>query len=176
MLKKISVSVICFVLALPALVQAFDCLKPDYGASLEEVNKEGYFVKYKEKDGISYYNYTGPCRLPFHEHSNPAIFYAFIDNHLYAKIMTFQDSDISLEEKKANIIRRLAKTSGVSQYEVKEDGDWLIYQSYDENTNMRYKIKLNTITKLTKTAFYFERLREKLPKQKEANDPASLSD
>jgi len=57
---------------------------------------------------------------------------------------------------------------------MKKEGNWLIYYTLNENTNFKYKVKLNTKNKVTKTAFYYEPLREKLPKLKEADDPISL--
>ena len=58
MLKKMCFITGFFILAFPLLAQSFDCNKPDFGARIEELNKDGYFVKYMEKAGISYYNYT----------------------------------------------------------------------------------------------------------------------
>jgi hypothetical protein len=67
MLKKLSVFLGCFILAAPLLSHAFDCNKPEFGARIENLNKDGYFVKYMEKSGISYYNYTGACQMEVHE-------------------------------------------------------------------------------------------------------------
>ena len=44
-----------------AYAEKFDCEKLPFGKDLSEFNKEDQFVKYKEKDGISYYNYAGSC-------------------------------------------------------------------------------------------------------------------
>jgi len=56
MQKKMCFIVGFFILAFPLLAQSFDCNKPDFGARIEELNKDGYFVKYMEKGGISYYS------------------------------------------------------------------------------------------------------------------------
>ena len=98
MLKKLSFFMGCFILVLPLLAHGFDCNKPDFGARLEDLNKDGYFVKYMEKAGISYFNYTGPCRMELHDQYNPSISYAFIENQLYARIITTSNMEGNLEE------------------------------------------------------------------------------
>jgi len=57
-----SILVIAFVLCFPLLSFGFDCVYVPFGASIQEINKDGEFVKYMEKEGVSYYNYTGPWK------------------------------------------------------------------------------------------------------------------
>lgn len=42
-----------------ANAEKFDCVNLPFGKDLSEFDKEGHFIKYKEQDGISYYNYAG---------------------------------------------------------------------------------------------------------------------
>lgn len=48
----------------------FNCDLPPFGASLDTMSNDGKFIKYKEKKGVSYYNYTGKCELPIHQIQN----------------------------------------------------------------------------------------------------------
>jgi hypothetical protein len=179
MLKKISMFIVCFVLLLPLLSFGFDCNKPDFGAKLEDINKDGYFVKYLEKAGISYYNYTGPCRMDIHNIHNPRISYAFIENQLYARIITLPPRDGlgSLESRIKKMEERVSEQIGSNAYETKQEGDWTIFQwTSDKEKGIKFKLKFNKKTYDQKSAFYYESLRSKLPNLKEADDPASLSD
>ena len=97
-LKKICFFIAFIILAFPLLAQSFDCNKPDFGARIEDLNKDGYFVWYMEKGGISYYNYTGPCRMEMHGHYNQSFFFAFIDDQLYARIINISPSEDSIED------------------------------------------------------------------------------
>ena len=174
MLKKMSFFMGCFILVLPLLAHAFDCNKPDFGARIEALNKDGYFVKYMEKGGISYYNYTGACKMVFHNNINPAIAYAFIDNQLYARIMKISGVDENPEEVRKRMEDRVSEQFGASPMEKKLEGDWWIYQWYNEKSKIRRKIKINNKTNETKGAFYYEPLRAKLPNLNEDDDPVSL--
>jgi hypothetical protein len=181
MLKKNSMFIVCFILALPLLSYGFDCNKPDFGAKLEDINKDGYFVKYMEKAGISYYNYTGPCRMDIHNINNPRISYAFIENQLYARIITLPPRDDlgALESRIKKMEERVSEQIGSKAYETKQEGDWTIFQwtsDKEKEKGIKFKLKLNNKTYDQKSAFYYESLRSKLPNLKEADDPASLSD
>jgi len=173
MLKKTCFIMGLFILALPLLAQCFDCNKPDFGARLEDINKDGYFVKYMEKGGISYYNYTGPCRMEMHNNYTPSISYAFIDNQLYARLVkTPGENADPLDEKRLE--ERVLKQIGDSKLEKKQDGDWLVYQWYNEKDKIKIKIKVHSKTNETKGAFYYEPLRAKLANLNEEDDPVSL--
>ncbi|MCX5884173.1 MAG: hypothetical protein NTU74_20975 [Deltaproteobacteria bacterium] len=174
MLKKMCFIIGFFILAFPLLAQSFDCNKPDFGARIEDLNKDGFFIKYMEKGGISYYNYTGSCRLDIHEKYNPSIAYAFIDNQLYARIITISEREDSIEDIRSKIEKNVFKQIGTAPHEIKQDGDWWIYQWFNEKDNLRYKVKINSKTKVGKGAFYYEPLHAKLPNLKEDNDPVSL--
>lgn len=173
MLKKMCF-IMGFILAFPLLAQSFDCNKPDFGARIEDLNKDGYFVKYMEKGGISYYNYTGPCRMELHDQNNPSISYAFIDNQLYARIINISNMVDNLENYISRIEKQVSKQIGTPQYKMKKEGDWLEYQWFNEKDNLKIKVKINSKTKEGKGAFYYEPLRAKLANLNEADDPASL--
>ncbi len=163
-----------FILAFPLPAQSFDCNKPDFGARIEDLNKDGYFVKYKEKDGISYYNYTGPCHMDVHGYYNPSISFAFIDNQLYARIMNISEREDSIEDIRISMEKNVFKQIGTSPYDIAQEGDWWIYQWYNEKDNLKFKVKINSKTKVGKSAFYYEPLRAKLKLMNEADDPAAL--
>ncbi|MCJ2164737.1 MULTISPECIES: hypothetical protein [unclassified Pseudodesulfovibrio] len=81
------------VLCVPVPVHAFDCGKVAFGTPLSELDG-GNFILYMEKDGVSYYNYTGPCRTALHEYTNPAIAFAAVDGRIYARIVQTFDGII----------------------------------------------------------------------------------
>lgn len=178
MLKKSTILIFCFVIAVPLLSYGFDCNKPEFGARLEDLNKEGYFVKYMEKAGISYYNYTGPCKMDVHNIHNPKVAFAFIDNQLYARIVSVSGRDDigSYEERTKKMEERVSRQIGANKHETIQDGKWTIFQWYNEKDQIKFKLKLNNETKENKSAFYYEPLRVKLPILKDQDDPASLSD
>jgi hypothetical protein len=166
--------IVCFILAIPLLSYGFDCNKPDFGAKLEDINKDGYFVKYMEKAGISYYNYTGPCRMEMHARANPAISFAFIENQLYARLIRTQEEIADPIEARKKLEERVFKQVGDSKLEKRQEGDWWIYQWYNEKDKLKFKVKIHNLTNERKTAFYYEPLRAKLPDLKEEDDPVSL--
>jgi hypothetical protein len=98
MLKKMSFLMACFILAFPLLAYSFDCNKPNFGASIQDLNKDGYFVWYMEKGGISYYNYTGPCRTKMHSNANSKVAFAFIQGQLYARIFNIPEQEGRTED------------------------------------------------------------------------------
>jgi len=165
-----------FILALPFLAQGFDCNKPDFGARIEDLNKEGYFVWYMEKGGISYYNYTGPCRMEVHDHANPAISFAFIENQLYARLVMIPGENTDPNVARKRLEERVIKQIGVAKLENKQDGDWWIYQWYNEKEGLKFKVKIHNLTNKRKSAFYYEPLRTRLKIINEADDPVSLGD
>ena len=173
MLKKMCL-IMRFVLVLPLLSYGFDCNKPDFGAKLEDLNKDGYFVWYMEKAGISYYNYTGPCRMEVHARANPAISFAFIENQLYARLIKIQEEIADPIEARKKLEERVLKQVGDSKLEKQQEGDWWVYQWYNEKEKLKFKVKIHNLTNERKTAFYYEPLRAKLPNLKEADDPVSL--
>ena len=179
MQKKMCFIMGFFILAFPLLAQGFDCNKPDFGARIEDLNKDGFFIKYMEKAGISYYNYTGPCRLDMHNHINPSISYAFIDNQLYARIVDVQGEKVAGERDSIEAIRNRmegynSKTIGSPPFEIKQDGDWWVYQWFNEKETLKYKLKIHSKTKEGKSAFYYEPLRSKLKLVNGDDDPVLL--
>jgi len=175
MLKKMCFIMGCFIL-LPFLAYGFDCDKPNFGARIEDLNKDGFFVKYMEKEGISYYNYTGPCRMEMHNSFKHPIAYAFIDNQLYAQIVNIPENEGQSEDIRDRMEKNVSKKVGTQPYSMKQDGDWWIYQWFDEKDNIKYSVKVNGKTNEGKSVCYYEPLRAKLKNLKEADDPVSLAD
>lgn len=178
MLKRVFVCLFCFALIFPAFAYSFDCNRPDFGARIEDLNKDGDFVKYMEKDGVSYYNYTGSCRMDIHNINNIRTSYAFVDNQLYARIIDVPGRDDlgSHESRSKNMERRISQQIGTNTYETKEDGEWTIFQWYNEKDKTKFKLKLSRKTLEQKSAFYYEPLRTKLSDTRPQDDPASLSE
>jgi hypothetical protein len=174
MLKKMCFIMGFFILAFPLLAQSFDCNKPDFGARIEDLNKDGYFVKYMEKGGISYYKYTGVCRKNMHNHVNPAISFAFIQGQLYARIISVSEREDDMEDIRDRMEKMVSKQIGTQPFEIKQDGDWWIYKWFNEKDSLKYKLKIHSKTKASKSAFYYEPLRAKLPNLNEDDDPVSL--
>lgn len=170
----------CFILAcfilIPLLAHGFDCNKPDFGACLEDLNTDGYFLKHMEKAGISYYIYTGPCQMDEPKDLNPDITYAFIDNRLYARIIRVPGSDEDFQNVRKRMEKMVTHEMGSPIYEMKQSGDWLIYQWTNKKDKINFKVKINSKTNERKSAFYYEPLREKLPSLNATDDPASLGD
>jgi hypothetical protein len=158
--KKTCILIGCLVMFFPLLSFGFDCNSPDFSSTIQDLNKDGQFVKYMEKGGVSYYNYTGPCRMGMHSFQNPAIAYAFVDDQLFARIVTTY-GDYS-EKARATFEERVSKQIGTSTMTKKQEGDWLIYQWANEKEKTKFKVKFNTKTLEQKGAFYYEPLREKL--------------
>ncbi|MFH0995141.1 MAG: hypothetical protein V1844_06530 [Pseudomonadota bacterium] len=127
-----------------------------------------------EKAGISYYNYTGPCRMEVHARANPAISFAFIENQLYARLIKIQEEIADPIEARKKLEERVLKQVGDSKLEKQQEGDWWVYQWYNEKEKLKFKVKIHNLTNERKTAFYYEPLRAKLPNLKEADDPVSL--
>ena len=172
--------IMCFImgfiiLVFPLPAQSFDCNKPDFGANIEVLNKDGYFVKYMEKSGISYYNYTGPCRMDMHNRINPSISYAFIDNQLFAQLVKIPENEGRTEDIRDRMEKNVSKQVGTQPYSMKQDGDWWIYQWFNEKDNLKYKVKIHGKTNEGKSVCYYEPLRAKLITINEADDPASLT-
>ncbi|MGD9974030.1 MAG: hypothetical protein AB7S77_13300 [Desulfatirhabdiaceae bacterium] len=167
--RKIGMLTILGVMILSVQALGFDCNNPDFGANLNDLNKDGLFVKYMEKGNIHYYNYTGPCKTYSHSHSNPAIAYAFVDNQLYAMIITVSDENTFPPSDEKNE-QRLSKKYG-SDMKRKQEGNLLIYQFYDKEKKTKYKMKMDAVRYVGKTAWYYEPLREKLKRLDQTADP-----
>ena len=144
--------------------QAFECGKLDFGAKLSDID-DGNFVFYGEKEGVSYYNYVGTCRLPVHKKASPAIAYAFIDGKYYARIIRAvgRDKNEIISDMKANFCTPIV---------VKEDGDSSLY-TCDLPNDIEFKFKYNNKTGEARTAAYSKTLRKTIGKSGQA-DPAEL--
>ena len=144
---------ILFLFAATALAGEFDCAKPPYGAPLQSINDHDYFVKFMEKGGVAYYNYTGPCRLGVHERLAPIIVYGVVDGKLYGRIMQTEHDNIDIIKQ---VTSKLAGTP-----ETTTDGNWTVMSWDFPEKQVRMKLKFNNATKATKSAIYYEPLRPK---------------
>ena len=144
--------------------QAFDCGKLDFGAKLSDID-DGNFVLYMQKEGVSYYNYVGTCRLPVHQKASPAIAYAFVDGKYYARIIRVVGRD------KKDILADM-KAGLCSPITVKTDGKVSLYRC-DLPNDVEFKFKYNNKTGEAKTAAYSKPLRTQIGKTIKA-DPADL--
>jgi len=162
----IFVVVFVFTALCPLRVQAFECGKLDFGAKLSDID-DGNFVFYADKEGVSYYNYVGICRLPVHQKASPAIAYAFIDGKYYARIIRVvgRDKEDILSDMKKNLC---------TPDSVKDDGEWSLY-SCDLPNDVEFKFKYNNKTGEAKTAAYSKHLRNQIGKNIKA-DPADFSE
>ena len=141
-----------------AYAEKFDCEKLPFGKDLSEFNKEDQFVKYKEKDGISYYNYAGSCVIEQQKKLNPAIAYAFVDNKLYARFITIFNNDDANADKDM-IVANISKQLGAKPDASYEDGDWSVISWNVPGKQQQFKMKFNTKTKMSKSAYYYTSLR-----------------
>ena len=144
--------------------QAFECGKLEFGTKLSDLD-DGNFVLYMEKEGVSYYNYVGTCRLPVHQKASPAIAYAFVDGKYYARIIR-----VSGREKK-DILADMEK-SFCKPVSVKNEGNVSLYQC-DLPNDIEFKFKYNNKTGEARTAAYSKTLRQSIGKPGKA-DPADF--
>ncbi len=150
---------LCLTLCAASIAGAepFDCQTPPFGETLKSLNATGDFVKYKEKGGVEYYNYTGPCRLNLHEYVAPLVVYAFVDGKLYARIVYILGSD-NQDVNENLLVKNLTETYGKAP-KIERSGDWT-HLSLKMDDNVKYKVKFNRKTRESKSAMYYEPLRE----------------
>jgi hypothetical protein len=134
-----------------ALAGGFDCAKPAYGEPLASMNDNNYFVRFMEKDGIAYYNFTGPCKLGVHERLAPVIVYGVVNGKLYSRVMRTENDDIEIIKK---VTSKLAGTPKETA-----EGDWTVMAWDFPEKKMKMKLKFNKATKVSKSAIYYEPLR-----------------
>jgi hypothetical protein len=153
MLRRALLTVCLVSLCLAASAQAggFDCAKPSYGAPLSSMNDNNYFVKFMEKDGVDYYNYTGPCKLGIHERLAPVIVYGVVDGKLFSRLMKTENDDIEIIKQ---VTFKLAGTPKTTT-----SGDWTVMSWDFPEKNIKMKLKYNNVTKVSKSAIYYEALR-----------------
>ncbi len=166
----------------PAQAGGLDCVNPPFGKNVKEI--EG-LVKYREADGVEYYNYTGPnpCHLPVLEFSNPAIAYAAVNGKLYAQIEStripkkyVKDAKQKLdnyfagrakEEELAPLWRRVQQrinTSVSPQIKMRKNKVYEIIWML-ENRNLRVKLKLNLEAGNAKFNYYYLPIWKELQKK-----------
>lgn len=143
---------------------AFDCSHIEFGAPLSEID-DGNFIPYKQEDGITYYNYVGPCRLPAHENTNPAVSFAFIDNRIYARIIR------AFDRNKETVLASMTAKAGPPT-KTYDEGEWTVYV-WSFPGDVKSKLKFNNKTRESRSACYSEPLRKSL-RLKASEDPAEL--
>ncbi len=145
----------------PFSASAFDCNRPPFGTQLETLNSKSHFVRYMEKEGVSYYRYTGPCRMSLDEQPGAQTVYAFVNNRLYAQIMQIPGNRKGPEAIRQMLEEQVFRQMGTPPYEMKQDGDWWVYQWVDEKKHLKLKLKVHSRTNEGKCAFYYEPLRQR---------------
>lgn len=151
----IGITMLFLAMFLSTPVQAFDCNKLDFGVKFSDLD-DGNFVMYQKREGVSYYNYTGQCRLEVHHRACPAIAYAFVDGVYYARIIRVQGRP------KSDIIKDFEAALGAPT-KTKREGSATeyIYKMPNETT---FKFKYDDKTGVGRTATYDNAVREKLRK------------
>lgn len=155
MLQRVVLANLLVVMLWAGAVSAgpFDCANPGFGQPIASMNDNDYFVRFMEKDGVTYYNFTGPCRLAVHERLAPVIFYGAVDGKLYSRVMQTEDHNIE-------IVKRVT-TKLAGEPVTSKDGDWVIMRWDFPEKHIKMKLKYNTRTYATKSAMYYEPLRPK---------------
>jgi hypothetical protein len=140
-----------------ANAEKFDCVNLPFGKDLSEFNQDGHFIKYREKDGVSYYNYVGPCYIEQQTKTNVAIAYGFVDNKLYARFLTIVNNE-DIKADKELIAKNISQKLG-SDPKTYEEGDWYVMNWTIPAKKQEYKVKFNTKTKMSKSVYYYTPLR-----------------
>ena len=143
--------------AVPALAGGFDCLNPPFGQKLADLEYAEHFVKYAEKGGVAYYNYTGP-RIPdpAREIASPRVSYGFVEGRLYTLI--FQNSDVP----KGKVMEMIRSAYGMTPRHAYDEGDWSVFVWNAPERKLDFKLKFNNATSEMKAAFYYLPLKERL--------------
>lgn len=147
-----------------ANAENFDCVKLPFGKDLNSFNQEGHFIKYKEKDGIVFYNYVGPCYIEQQTKVNAAIAYGFINNKLYARYITIANNADAHADKElisTNVSKELE-----SKPKTYTDGDWYVMVWNIPEKHLKYKIKFHTKTHMSKSVYYYTPLRPEVSGEK----------
>lgn len=142
---------VVLLLTATAAAGGFDCAKPPYGKPLASMNDDGYFVKFYEDSGVTYYNFTGPCKLGVHERLAPIIVYGVADGKLYSRIMKTEHDNIDIIKQVTTKLAGTPKTT--------TEGEWTVMRWSFPEKMMKMKLKYNNATRATKSALYFEPLR-----------------
>lgn len=158
MKRALSIFCLLMFIALPVLAgQGFDSLKPPYGEQLSQIQHHKHFIKYAEKDGVTYYNYLGPrIPNPIYEISSPRISYGFVDGRLYS--MIYQNWDVP----RSKVMEQIKAAYGQLPKEAYSEGDWTINVWYFKDLDVDFKIKFNRKTMEMKSAFYYRPLKKML--------------
>ena len=149
----LGITVLLSALLLCSPVHAFDCNKLDFGSKLSDID-DGNFIMYQKKDGVTYYNYTGPCRLQVHQRACPSISYAFVDGVYYARIIRVQGRP------RGDILKDFETVFGApDKKNVEGSSTEYIFKLPKDVT---FKFKYDDSTGMARTATYSNGVREKL--------------
>ncbi|AGW12324.1 hypothetical protein [Megalodesulfovibrio gigas] len=140
------------------LAKGFNCVDLPFGERLATLNAEQHFIKYMEKEGVAYYNYVGPCHLEQQQKLNLAIAYAFVDEKLYARIITIV-SNAEAKADKALIVKNLSAELDATPAKEYAEGDWHVYAWNITDKQLKFKLKFNNKTTMSKSAFYYAPLK-----------------
>lgn len=158
------ITVLLVAILLSAPVQAFDCSTLNFGAKFSDLD-DGNFVLYQKKEGVTYYNYTGPCRLEVHRRACPAIAYAFVDGVYYARI-------IRVQGRPKNEVLKDFETAFGAPDKTKRMGSTTEYINKMPN-GTTIKLKYDDKTGVARSATYDNAVRDKL-RGFIGEDPAEL--
>ena len=138
----------------PIPARAFDCVSPPFGEDFATLNRDREFEKYDERGGISYYHYTGDCRLdPFEDQED--VSWGFVAGKLYARYAQGEEIDMELPV-------RLITLKFKQEPKVERDGDWVVHTWRIPEDELKYKKKFNQKTQQSKTVLYYLPLSEHL--------------
>ncbi len=161
-MKKIII--ICFILllAVPAMADYFNCQFPPYGKTVEHLNDKALFSKHKEKNGITYYKFTGECTLQIEKMVAPVEqYYGFIDNKVYCNIFSFYlPEDLTIEEFEKFGLDMMDKEI-IKPIKRSVDGDWRIIKCKHVMDGLVIKFKYNSKTRQGKVGWYYKPLKDK---------------
>lgn len=157
-MKRLALALLLVMLAaVPVLADGFDSLNPPYGKKLTDMEYTDQFVKYQEKNGVSYYNYLGPrIPNPAYEISSPHLAYGFVEGRLYTLI--FENRDMP----KDKVMEQIRSAYSMVPKHAYDEGDWSIFVWNSPEKKLDFKLKFNNRTMEMKSAFYYLPLKEKL--------------
>ncbi|MCA1945816.1 MAG: hypothetical protein LDL30_11125 [Desulfovibrio sp.] len=103
---------------------------------------------------MAYDNYVGPCYLEQQENLNLAIDYAFVDEKLYARLITIANNSEARAGKQL-IVKNLSAELGAKPAKEYAEGDWYVFSWNIPDKQLKFKLKFNTKATMSKSAFYY---------------------
>lgn len=157
MKKAITGIAVMIIFLTAAAAFGFDCRRPPFGRNIDDLEIKGLLTKYKENNGIDYYEYSGACpELDRLKTSDSYKFvFAFVNGKLYARIMELYGLyALTINDTLESSFIELGPPDKISQ-----EGDWDIFQWRFEKTKTKGKVKINLAEKTAKSSMYYEPLR-----------------